>query len=412
MIVVAVSAGAVMYSDATAQPGSEYSCTISGGSTITLSDTSTYQDTLDVACEGVDSAGGPWSYSGTAPISGSHDYGSGSCSVKTPKVTLTGTLTLDGATKQSVIELQASGSGTVALYADALAQSEGRPEAAGEITGVFYRQLRDEPSMPQPTLCTGQGHLTYHPRGGQFAPADDDYCNASLGAVDDPVCPPETTITSAPPAATNSRTATFEFTSSEDFSTFHCRLDDVAWQPCSSPKSYSNLVDANHLFEVRAVDVTMDSDPTPARHIWQVDTIPPETTIESGPSGPTNDSSPSFSFSANEPGVTFECRLDQGAWASCSSPKAYSNLSEGAHTFDVRATDPAGNIEPTPASRSFTVDTQPPETTIDGGPHGGQDATFWFSSNEGGVRFECSVDGGPFEPCSSPHTYHGIGAGP
>jgi hypothetical protein len=413
-IIVAVAcAGAVMYSDATAQPGSEYSCTISGGSGITLnSGPSSYQDTLDVVCDGIDSSGGPWAYSGQAAIVGTHDFGPASCSAPAPKITLTGTLTMDGAVKRSVIEVQANGSGTIALYADAQAQAEARVEAGGSISGVFSRQRRDEAPMPQPTFCQGEGLLVYDPRGGEFAPADDNYCNASLGNVDDPVCPPETTISEAPPEATNSRTATFEFTSSEDLSTFQCRLDSVNWQPCSSPKSYANLADMNHLFEVRAIDATFDSDPTPARHIWQVDTIPPETTIDSGPSGPTNNASPSFSFSANEPNVTFECRLDAGAWGSCTSPKAYTNLSQGPHTFDVRATDAAGNLEPTPASRSFTVDTQAPETFIDGGPHGGQDATFWFSSNEGGARFECSVDGGPFEPCSSPHTYPGIGAGP
>ncbi len=30
-------------------------------------------------------------------------------------------------------------------------------------------------------------------------------------------------------------------------------------------------------------------------------------------------------------------------------------LADGAHTFDVRATDPAGNVDPTPATRSWTI---------------------------------------------------------
>ncbi len=30
---------------------------------------------------------------------------------------------------------------------------------------------------------------------------------------------------------------------------------------------------------------------------------------------------------------------------------------EGAHTFSVRAKDAAGNVDPTPATQTFTIDT-------------------------------------------------------
>jgi glucose/arabinose dehydrogenase/PKD repeat protein len=87
------------------------------------------------------------------------------------------------------------------------------------------------------------------------------------------------------------------------------------------------------------------------------DTTPPETTISAGPSGTTSSTSASFEFSASEAGSSFECRLDNGAWAACSSPRALSSLAAGNHTFDVRATDPAGNTDPTPATRTWTITT-------------------------------------------------------
>jgi Bacterial TSP3 repeat len=92
------------------------------------------------------------------------------------------------------------------------------------------------------------------------------------------------------------------------------------------------------------------------------DTTPPDTTILSGPSGTTTSTSASFSFSSTESGSTFECKLDSGAYASCFSPKTYSGLSVGSHTFSVRATDAAGNTDPSPASRSWTVEeeSEPP----------------------------------------------------
>ncbi len=83
----------------------------------------------------------------------------------------------------------------------------------------------------------------------------------------------------------------------------------------------------------------------------------PETTITSGPAGPTNDDSPSFGFSTTAPGSSFECRLDGGAWSACSSPRSYSNLADGSRSFEVRAIDAETDVDPTPATRGFTVDT-------------------------------------------------------
>jgi hypothetical protein len=87
------------------------------------------------------------------------------------------------------------------------------------------------------------------------------------------------------------------------------------------------------------------------------DTTPPETTIDSGPSGSTNSASASLAFSSNELGSTFECRLDNATYSTCTSPQSYASLVDGSHTFEVRAKDGAGNIDATPASRTWTVDT-------------------------------------------------------
>ena len=61
-----------------------------------------------------------------------------------------------------------------------------------------------------------------------------------------------------------------------------------------------------------------------------------------------------MAFSASESGATFECRLDGGAWAACTSPKTYTGLALAQHTVDVRATDAAGNVDGSPASASWT----------------------------------------------------------
>jgi hypothetical protein len=65
--------------------------------------------------------------------------------------------------------------------------------------------------------------------------------------------------------------------------------------------------------------------------------------------------SATFAFTSTEAGSTFACRLDTGPWASCTSPRTYSGLRAGQHTFAVYATDVAGNADATPATRTVTI---------------------------------------------------------
>jgi hypothetical protein len=171
--------------------------------------------------------------------------------------------------------------------------------------------------------------------------------------------PPETTITSGPTGPTNDATPTFAFTSSEP-GTFQCRLDAASFVACSSPFTTATLTDGPHTFEVRAIDTANNADPTPAARAFTVDPPSPDTAITSGPAGPTNDPTPTFSFSSPDGTASFECRVDGGPFGACTPPHTTGTLSEASHTFEVRAKDPVGNVDPTPASRSFTVDTLAP----------------------------------------------------
>jgi len=60
-------------------------------------------------------------------------------------------------------------------------------------------------------------------------------------------------------------------------------------------------------------------------------------------------------FRSNEAGSTFQCKLDGGAWKACSSPKTYKNLKKGRHTIRVRAIDKVGNVDASPAAKTFRV---------------------------------------------------------
>src|SRR5206468_1846314 len=86
----------------------------------------------------------------------------------------------------------------------------------------------------------------------------------------------------------------------------------------------------------------------------------PYTTPPPPPPAPSTPSLPGALPTSTEAGSTFQCALDGGGFAPCASPQTYSALAGGNHTFQVRATDPAGNTDPTPASFTWTVDTSPP----------------------------------------------------
>jgi flagellar hook assembly protein FlgD len=236
---------------------------------------------------------------------------------------------------------------------------------------------------------------------------------------------PQTKIDSGPSGTTTSTSASLQFHSSESDSTFKCQLDSGAWVACSSPKTYSSVAEGSHNFAVKATDDAGNTDTSAATRAWAVeppaDTTAPQTTINSGPSGSTTATNASFGFESTESDSTFQCQLDSGAWASCSSPKTYSSLALGAHSFAVKATDEVGNVDASPATRSWTVqppappdDTTAPQTTIDAGPSGtttSTSANFQFSSSEAGSSFQCQLDSGSWASCSSPKAYGSLALG-
>jgi len=184
----------------------------------------------------------------------------------------------------------------------------------------------------------------------------------TINAVTPPLdtTPPETTITSGPGASTDT-SATIAFIASEAGSSFECKLDAGNYVACTSAKFYSGLTVNSHTFSVRAKDAAGNVDATPATWSWiteapPADTTPPETMITNGPASSTTATAADFAFGSSESGSSFECKLDAGSYAACTSPKSYSGLSVGSHAFSVRATDVAGNLDTTPASQGWTIE--------------------------------------------------------
>ncbi|HZI06060.1 MAG TPA: Ig-like domain-containing protein, partial [Archangium sp.] len=199
------------------------------------------------------------------------------------------------------------------------------------------------------------------------------------------VTPPDTTIVSGPPSRTNATSATFDFSSPEAGVTYECSLNGAAFTACTDPVTFTGLGEREHTLLVRARDAAGNVDPTPASYTWTVDVTPPDTSIVSGPPVRTNATSATFDFSS-EAGATFECSLNGAAFTACTDPVTFTGLGEREHTLLVRARDAVGNVDPTPASYTWTVDVTPPDTTIVSGPSSPSNvtsATFDFSSEAG-----------------------------
>ena len=364
--------------------------------------------------------------------------------------------------------------------------------------GSTRRRSRPAPRRSRPAALSDGAH-TFEVRATDAAGNTDTSPASRSFTVD--TTPPDTTITAGPAGTHQRQHADVLLHATEAGSTFQCRVDAAAFASCSSPFTTAALSDGAHTFEVRATDAAGNTDAvagepgvhgrhdpaghhdhgrtvgpdqrqhadvllhlrgrvdlrvpgrrggvrvlhlavhdggavgrgahvrgarhgragntdaSPASRAFTVDTTPPDTTITAGPSGTTSDSTPTFSFTATEAGSTFECRVDAAAFASCSSPFTTAHCPTVRTSSRSAPPTAVGLTDPTPASRSFTVDTSDttaPDTTITAGPSGTTgDSTPTFSfTSEAGATFECRVDGGAWSACSSPFTTAALADGP
>ena len=208
--------------------------------------------------------------------------------------------------------------------------------------------------------------------------------------------PPSLDSTPSNPSANTAPAFAF---SDPSYSDFKCSLDGADFAPCTSaaPLSAGN---GSHTFDVEAVGADGVAT-TAAVYPWTVDATAP--TISTEPSSHSANLNPSFSFSHAQSAYTFECARDGGAYGPCTSPTAYTGLSDGSYEFDVAAVSADGAVTP-PAVHTWTVDTSAPTITptnamVDGGTYASQSAGFTLS-HAVYTSFQCFLDGGSFATCA------------
>lgn len=166
-------------------------------------------------------------------------------------------------------------------------------------------------------------------------------------------------------ANTITPTIAFSATDASGVTGTTCSMDGETPIACASGMTWpTSLAQGVHTLTVSATDGVGNVGTGASQ--FTIDTTPPETIIDSGPSGYTNQSSPTFTFHGTpaEAVAEYECSLDGANYGTCVSPKQYVGLSQGPHTVDVRAKNFAGVIDATPAHHDFTVDNVQPAVTI------------------------------------------------
>lgn len=160
---------------------------------------------------------------------------------------------------------------------------------------------------------------------------------------------------SRPPLNWSSQDATFEWRVGPRGSRTECKLDNGAFQPCSSPRTYHGLAAGPHTLNVRALD-TGDPSPRSVSESWYIaGPGAPDTLIDAAPPVSTSSRSAAFAWHSTQAGSRFQCSLDGAAFAACSSPRTYNGLALGPHVLAVRAVNFAGEIDPSPASHTWTI---------------------------------------------------------
>ncbi|MFM9042707.1 MAG: hypothetical protein ACKOPI_00900, partial [bacterium] len=258
------------------------------------------------------------------------------------------------------VDTTAAGAPQIVSAPDSISGSDSAVfEFLGDTDSTFVCSLDDSPmtqcSSPVSYSDLGEGQHVFSVR--QIDPHDNESPVSSFEWTVDTVAPDPPGILTPEDDFTAQADLSLTFQAESGTRTF-CSLDGAPPVECTSPFSAGPLVDGEHHLVLFSRDHAGNSSAETSRS-WTVDTVAPSSpSIDAGPSGLTQSKSASFGFYGEE-NATLECQLDSGSWSACTSPKSFSSVSDGLHTFRVRQFDLAENLS-AESSRSWTVDTTAP----------------------------------------------------
>lgn len=226
----------------------------------------------------------------------------------------------------------------------------------------------------------------------------------SYTIVIDRTAPGAPTVT-GPTGPTNDTTPEFTVTPAEAGGTVECKIGDGEFFAVDGSFSAPELAEGTYVVSCRQTDAAGNTGAEGSTSVT-VDTTAPGSVTINGPASATSDTTPSFNLSGAEPGDTYECKVDDGAFAETGSTFVAPELSEGTHTVTCHLVDEAGNVGPD-SSVEVEIDLSAPgSVTITGptGPTNDTTPTITIDTNETDGHIECKIDDGEYVTVTSPWT--------
>jgi hypothetical protein len=186
---------------------------------------------------------------------------------------------------------------------------------------------------------------------------------------------------------------------------YTCSLDGGAFAACTSPASFTGLSSGSHSVIVH------DSKGCAAPTVTKTVTIPSAVTTSSTSTNPdcsTGLGSMSVAFSGGTPG--YQCNIDGGAFAACTSPTTFNNLSAGSHTVQVKDSKACFGPDQT---KTITIPSaiSASETTSPASCNGGSDGSVTVTVSGGTSPYSVTVNGVTHSGVTSSTTFTGLASG-
>ncbi|WP_413294847.1 hemagglutinin [Bdellovibrio sp. HCB185ZH] len=166
---------------------------------------------------------------------------------------------------------------------------------------------------------------------------------------------PILTVSQMPTALNNLTTASFNFEATDAISAvvgYECQHTTVtnpagSFSSCTPLVPLVGLTQDTHTYKIRAID-SAGNRSAEFSYSWTVDLTAPTIQLTSKPSAATTSTSATFNFTNTETGggafAGYECKIDSDPYAACTSGISFSSLSQGSHSFVIKASDTVGNI--------------------------------------------------------------------
>jgi hypothetical protein len=220
--------------------------------------------------------------------------------------------------------------------------------------------------------------------------------------VVDTTAPGQVTI-SGPSSATSDTTPSFNLSGAAQGDTYQCKTDNGSFSATGAVYTTAVLADGSHTVTCRLVDAAGNVGPTSSANVTIASAAPGSVTI-TGPST-TNDNTPTITLTSSSTGGHIECKVDNGSFATVTSPWTLATLSDGTHTITCHYVS-ATNVNGPDSTYTVVIDTTAPSAVTITGPSGlinDNTPSYTLGGGSGGT-FQCKIDGGSYAAAVTPFT--------